>query len=343
MRRFFLPLFALGALLLTAATPPPGPAPRPTSSLPPLATPVPAAPSLSTQTPSVLVYPFDNQGGGDPKAGAAIATILQQQMSAAGGLRVLPVAQNVARADFLTNARKQGADFYVSGYVTPIGDAASVVEQVVSVDSGVILFSQTAQVFSVADVASQALLARAQILAFVNRGTQNIASQSTNTPAPTSTNGAQMKLGGISGIVDSVFHHHGGPTPEPTAAVKPSRGVIVAPVAAGAGTVPPADLTNASNELYFALARRYNASMTAVKSNVAQSADSICGTKRNNTVATGTIAENVPKHGREVTFTLQVYTCFGVLLDSANGKGTNIKTAIDAAVATYAGAHPDNS
>lgn len=291
----------------------------------------------------MLIFPFESQAGSDPKIGAAIATILSQEMTAAGGLRILPVAQNVARADYPTYAKAQGADFYVSGYVTPIGNAASVVEQVVIVDSGIIRFSQTAQVFSVADVASQALLARTAILALANRGTQTISSQSSNTPAPSSTNGAQVKLGGLSGIVDSVFHHHGAPTPEPTAAVKPSRGVIIAPVVAGAGTVPPADLTNASRELFFAMARRYNASVTALTTNVAKTADSICGSQRDNTIATGTIAENIPKQGRQVAFTLQVYTCFGVLLDSASGKGTSIKSAIDAAVSAYAIAHPDNS
>ena len=103
------------------------------------------------------------QTGVDAKIGFAIASILAQEMSAAGGLNVLAVPTGVKRTDFLETARTQKADFYISGYVTPVGDTAAVVEQVVSVDSGVILFSQTAQVQSVADVASQSLLARAQI------------------------------------------------------------------------------------------------------------------------------------------------------------------------------------
>jgi hypothetical protein len=326
------------SLALVAAGAPAPSTPAPKISPTPL-----ASPTSPVAAASVLIYPFDVQTGVDPKIGAAIAEILAQEMAAAGGLSVLPVPQGVKRSDFLDTARTQHADFYISGYVTPVGDSAAVVEQVVSVDSGVILFSQTAQVQSVADVASQSLQARAQILAFVGRGTQNIAEQSANTPAPTASNGAQMQIRGISNIVDSVFHRKGAPTSSPSPVVKPDRGVIVAPVTAS-GPVPAADVTNATNELFFTMQRHYTVQMTATTANVAQSADSICGANRNNTVATGTLAETSPHHGRpEVVFTLSVYTCFGALLDRAVGKGDSFKHAVDGAVATYAAAHPSNS
>jgi hypothetical protein len=315
-------------------------APTPT---PPTPKPV-ATPAGIEQMPVVVVYPFDVQTGADPRIGMAIAQILAQEMTAAGGITVPPVPQGVQRSNFLENARAARADFYISGYVTPVGDSAAVVEQVVSVDSGVILFSQTAQVTSVADVASQSLLARSQILAFVGRGTQSVETQPANTPAPTSTNGAQVPIQGLGNIVNSVFKHKGGSrTASPAPVVKPSRGVIVAPVTAS-GSVTPTDLTNALHELYFALNDRFNARMTAVGSNVAQSADAICGATRDNTIATGTLQETAPHHGKpQVTFELLVYTCFGVRLEREVGKGTSIKTAVDAAVTAYASAHPDNS
>ncbi len=340
MRRFVPLLFVVASLVLIAAAPSPKPSvsPNPAPSASP-ATPKP----LFAAAPTVLIYPFETQSGADPKIGAAISQILSQTMTGAGGMSVLTAPANIARSDFLTYARQKHADFYISGYVTPIGETASVVEQVVSVDSGVILFSQTAQVFNVSDVASQSLQARAEILAYTNRSTQNIQSTSSNTPAPAVTNGAQVKLGGISGIVDSVFHHHGAATPTPLpASAKPSRGVIVAPVS-GTGNVPAADLSNATNELYFTLSRRYNASLTAMKGNVATSADAICGAQRNNTIASGTIVENIPKHGHEVDFTLQIYTCFGAVLATTTGKGNSVKAAIDAATSAYVAAHPQNS
>lgn len=336
--RWFLPLLA-SLLLIAAASPQPSPAPNPA----PLVTPSSALPASLSQAPTVLVYPFDVQGL-DPKIGIAIAQILAQQMAAGGQINVLAVPAHVQRPDFQNYARDQRADFYISGYVTPIGQVASVVEQVVTVDSGVILFSQTVEVTTVADVASQALQARAEILAFVGRGTQNIESQSANTPAPTSSNGAQVKIGGLSNIVDSVFHHKGvaalSPSPTPTA--KPARGVIVAPVSAS-GSISAADLTNATNELYFAANRHYNTQLTSARSSVAQAADSICGTNRNNTIATGTLTRAGPKQGRQVLFTLQVYTCFGAVLASETGKGGSVKSAVDAAVAAYVADHPDNS
>ena len=316
------------SVAVAAPTPPPPPTP----------------PAAVGQIPVVLIYPFDVQTGADPKLGVAIAEILAQEMTAAGGITVPPVPQGVKRADFLQQANTAHADFYISGYVTPVGDSAAVVEQVVSVESGVILFSQTAQVSSVADVASQSLLARSQILAFVGRGTQTVQTQTANTPAPTSTNGAQVPLKGIASIVNSVFGHRGGRTPSPAPVSKPSRGVIVAPVSAS-GNVLPADLTNAMRELYFALNRHFNTQVTAVtSSDIVRSADQICGANRDNTIASGTLAETPARHGRQdVTFNLEVYTCFGATLERAVGKGSSIKSAVDAAVSAYATAHPDNS
>jgi TolB-like protein len=343
VHRLFGMLALLGSslVLVAAVAPTPTPPPLPAPKISPTPVASPANPAAAAA--SVLIYPFDVQTGVDSKIGAAIAEILAQEMAAAGGLTVMPVAVGVKRADFLEAARTQHADFYISGYVTPVGDSAAVVEQVVSVESGVILFSQTAQVQSVADVASQSLQARAQILAFVGRGTQNIAEQTAGTPAPTATNCAQMNIRGISGFVDSLFHHKGAPTPTPSPIVKPDRGIIVAPVTAS-GALPAADVTNATNELFFSLQRHYTVQLTTTTGDVTQTANAICGPNRNNTIATGTLAETVPHHGRaEVVFTLSVYTCFGALLDRAVGKADTFKHAVDAAVTTYSTAHPSNS
>ncbi len=332
LRRILGKFFLCASLIFAAgAAPPPTPAPVVT-------------PAAGAQMPVVLVYPFDVQTGADPKIGSAISQILAQEMIAAGGITVPPVPPGVKRADFLENARAAHADFYISGYVTPVGDSAAVVEQVVSVESGVILFSQTAQVSSVADVASQSLLARAQILAFVGRGTQSVQTQPANTPGPTATNGARVPIQGLGAIVNSVFKHKGGSQgASPPPAVKPSRGVIVAPVTA-AGSVTAADLTNAVHELYFALNGRFNTRMTAITSNVAESTDEICGPNRDNTIATGTLQESAPHHGKaQITFQLNVYTCFGATLGREVGKGSSIKSAVDEAVTSYASAHPDNS
>jgi hypothetical protein len=342
--RFFAAIILCASVVLIAAAPTPTPTPTPV----PISTPVLTAPTTPPPLPpgvagTVLVYPFDVQTGANPKIGAAIAEILGEEMSQAGSLVVLPIPIGIKRADFLSHAREQHADFYISGYVTPVGDAAAVVEQVVSVESGVILFSQTAQVQSVADVASQSLQARSEILAFLGRATQSMQqAPSSGTPAPQTTNGAQMQLKGINGIVDSVFRHHG-PTPTPAPIVKPNRGIFVVAPTASAG-ITTADLKEATDELYFALQHYYTAQVAPATANVSAAANSICGTNRNNTVASGTISQVIPKHGHATaTFVLSVYTCFGAKLEDVTGTGQSPKAAIDAAVASYASAHPDNS
>jgi TolB-like protein len=344
IRRLLGSLLLASSIILIAAGAPSHGTPAPQATASPLNTPPPpptSAPESPGQTPVILVYPFDVQSGADPKIGQAIAQILAQEMAASGGVNVLNIPQNVKRTDFLDFARSEHADFYLSGYVTPIGEGASVVEQVVSVDSGVILFSQTAQVQSVADVASQSLQARAQILAFVDRTTQDVQPQPSSTPEPSSTNGANVPIKGLGNIVGSVFHHKGSATPTPVPTVKPDRGVIVAPVTGA--TLSSGALKDASNELYFAMNRRFTTQMTTVTSNIAQAANSICGSSRDNTIATGVLS-SVPQHrGSQVAFTLQVYTCFGAMLDSEVGKADSVKKAIDTAVTAYATAHPDNS
>jgi len=337
----------LAAVAAPSPSPSPSPSPRPAiSPTAPAASPAsPASPVPLGQLPIVVIYPFEVQTGADARIGAAIAQILSQEMAAAGGISVTPVPQGVKRADFLDNARTAHADFYISGYVTPVGDSAAVVEQVVSVESGVILFSQTAQVTSVADVASQSLLARSQILAFLGRNTEGVAPQQSGTPAPTSTNGAQVPIKGIGSIVDSVFKHHSSqhaPTPGPT--TKPDRGIIVAPVTASSAAFAPTDASAALRELYLSLGVHYTTQLTAIGSSVATSSDAICGANRNNTIATGTLAQPAQHHGKaQISFTLLVYTCFGAVLDHEVGTGGSIKSAVDAAVAAYAAAHPDNS
>ncbi|HEY6485495.1 MAG TPA: hypothetical protein VIX83_03835 [Candidatus Cybelea sp.] len=337
-------LFLSLVLLAAAAPPQPSPAPAPSPSPSPSSSAsAPPAPRLS-QVPVILIYPFDVQTGADPKIGIAIAQISAQEMAAAGGIEIPPIPQGVKRANFLDYARSQKADFYISGYVTPVGDTAAVVEQVVSVDSGVILFSQTGQVSNVADVASQSLLAREQILAFTGRETQNVETQASNTPAPTSTNGAKVPISGIGSIVDSVFKHkgpRGGPSPAPT--TKPSRGVIVAPVIASSA-LSSTDLAGATSELFSALDHFYNTKLTTVTSAPAQSTETICGANRDNTVAAAALqAGSGAHHKMQYTLELTIYTCFGAPLDHQVGKGGSYKAAVDAAVAAYAIAHPDNS
>ncbi|MBV8489891.1 MAG: hypothetical protein JO199_05110 [Candidatus Eremiobacteraeota bacterium] len=341
MRRILGVLLFCSSLLLVAAAPPtPGPLITPTSSPPPVVTPPPA-----NEVPTVVVFPFDVPTGQDAKIGTAIATIMHDTMNAAGGVNVLAIPKDVTRPQFGTYARAQHADFYVAGFVTPVGEGAAIVDQVVSVSSGVIVYSNTLQVVSVDDVAAQALQQRAAIFALIGRGRETLTTQSASTPAPTSTNGASVPLKGIAAIVDSVFgSHHGKPgaTPMPAVSAKPARGMFLVP-ATGASGVAAKDLATANTELVTGLGHFYTVKPVAAATDVAKAADSICGTNRDNTVASGTLTETSQHHRTQYNFSFQVFTCFGALLAGTTGTGPNLKKAVDDAIAAYATAHADNS
>lgn len=327
------------------------PAPKPTAAPTPAATPAATAAPATTGAPTVIVYPFETSGDMQKNTGGAIAQIYSQVFTNSGGLTVLPIAPTITRADFQKHARDVHADYYISGYLTSIGEGAAVVEQVVSVDSGIIVYSQTAQIYSVPDVASQALNARHVILQLSGKDTASLGAQQSNaTPEPTTTNGAQVSLGGLGAVVQSIFHRGSGPkntaaaTPAP-ARVKPARTMLVARVN---GNAQPGALTSATETLLHALDQGYaTKTINAESTTVAKGADAICGTSRNNTIAAGSL--NIEQQGarfgsRSVNvFTLTVYTCFGAPLFQTTQRDGNLGTAINAAVAAYEKDHPDNS
>ena len=315
----------------------------------PVARPNASATPFTSNAPSVLIYPFDQSGDLDPKTGVAIAQIFSQAIVTSGNVTVLPVATDVKRPDFLTNARKLRADYYISGYVTPVGQGAAVVQQLVSVDSGVIVFSNTAQIYSVPDVASQALNSRQVILQLSGR-TADVSTQTTAaTPTPAgSKNGAEVSVG-VPGFLKGLLGHGGktGATPVPTATphAKPDRGVLVARVD---GSVSPGALTSATASLLRSMETRYNAKLANAESlSVQKAADAVCGTSRNNTIAAGSLS--ITREGGRYSahninvFTLTVYTCFGAPLYTTTTRDADLGKAVEAAVAAYDKEHPDNS
>lgn len=323
-----------------------GAAPRaplsPASTLTP--TPRPSATlnlNLSALNPTVLIYPFDAAGGLDAKVGTQVATIFSKEFTTAGKVNVLPVPSGILRADLLTNALAHKADYYITGYVTPIGDSLSVVVQVVSVQSGVIVFAQTAQVYGVNDARSVALDAHDAVLQLSGTSVSVTTTESaTAAPSAAATNGAQFSLGHL-------FSHRGRTaapvTPRPSA--KPSRGVILVAVHSQSA-LPASDLGHATTLLEHDLATHFTVrNGGAAPANLSTAADSICGADRDNTIATGTLA--VERLGglrprTKSTFTLQIWTCFGDVLYQTTETNFDIAKAISNAVTSYATAHPSN-
>ena len=186
--------------------------------------------------PNVIVYPFVPTGASiDREAGSRLATILAQQMAETGRVKVIPPPPGTDRADYLKVALANNADYYVTGYITPLGDAVAVVEQVVSTTTGIVVFSQTAQIKTYSDAAGQGADLGNAIAGHANRNYAAIGTappQSSPTPAPSS--GPQANLTNLLGRKKK-----NAATPAPKPAVKPTP-VASAPAAALTNvTTPP--------------------------------------------------------------------------------------------------------
>ncbi len=358
MRRLCLAMLALCALPALAAphavaaravaSPSPAAKIAPKSSLVPKGTPAPKGTPIPSG-PKVLVYPFIATSSGLPKtAGATVATIFAHAFEASGGLDVLPSPPPTTVKLLSSTAAHLGAGYYVSGYLTPIGQGVSVLEQVVSVTNGVIIYSKTAQVFSVNDAGALALNARSAILADAGVGRDYQTSSSSATPAPTATGpagqAASIKISGISGVLGRLFGKHptvaaATPTPEP----KPSRRALVVRVS---GNAPGGMLTTSTDLLASYLRKHFHATIVAAPAgNIISEASAICGTDRDATILTGTL-EMIPghfMHRGSSRFYLKAYACFGALLYHGHANGANAQTAIRNAVDDYVELHPNNS
>lgn len=329
-------LLCLGIALAGAAPSRPAAKPSPTPS--------PAATLQPESLPIVVVFPFGASSDIAPGNGEKAANLFVQVMNSAGGIDAIGAPATVKRTDYLTYAKSVNADFYVSGYMTPLGTGVSLVEQVVSTRSGVMLFGQTAQIQSFEDASSQAIAIHDGIMSQI-RGMQQQyqAAQATSTPTPMASGQANLSKGlaGLAGL----FHRDKAKTAVPVAITKPSKGVLVAHVN---GSVPANNLSAATSELYSALNTYYNAHMTNSSGlDMNKQADGICGTNRNNTIATGALSAKSERHAFRTTttwtFTLDIYTCWGAKLDSETATAGSLKGAVSGAVDSYAKSHPENS
>jgi TolB-like protein len=129
-----------------------------------------APPTSVLATPNLIVFPFSANGGDVSKeAGSRLAITIATQIANLGGVNVKPATPGVARQNYLDAARSAGADYYIAGYVTPLGDGVSVVEQLVSTLTGIVVYSNTAQVRTYGDAAGQGDVLRDALLRHQSR------------------------------------------------------------------------------------------------------------------------------------------------------------------------------
>ncbi len=120
--------------------------------------------------PSVVVYPITSTGPTDPAAGGNIALLVATKFTQLGGVTVKPPTPGTERAHYLDAALALGADYYVTGFLTPLGNDNSLITQVVSTHSGSVVFSTTASVRTYTDAVAQADTLRDAILRHAGRG-----------------------------------------------------------------------------------------------------------------------------------------------------------------------------
>jgi hypothetical protein len=295
--------------------------------------------------PIVVVYPFSTSNDIPAANGTKAANLFVQVMNNAGGIDAIDAPPSVQPTNYLSYARSINADYYVTGYMTPLGMGVSLVEQVVSTSSGTMLFGQTAQIESFADASAQAIAVHDGIaaqIAGLKAAYQQAQATATSTPMPSNQANISKGISDIAGL----FKRKGkASTTKTTAVAKPGKGILVAHVN---GSVPSSNLSSATSELYSALNNFYNVRMTeASGTNLASQADGICGTNRDNTIATGTLTAQSTRHTfgtrTQWTFDLAVYTCWGAKLAEQTATADSLKDAVANAVAAYAQAHPQNS
>lgn len=152
-------------------------------------------------TPSVVVYPLTaNDSSVDREANSRIATAIATRMAQAGGVKVIPPSPTVERANYLTDARQAGADYYVTGFIAGLGNGVSMILQLVSVQNGIVIYSTSAQVVTFADAAGQGDIIRTAILRHAGRTVAQIeALPAAVLPTPSPGPGAEADLGKLLG------------------------------------------------------------------------------------------------------------------------------------------------
>ncbi|GAC1392011.1 MAG: hypothetical protein NVSMB31_09790 [Vulcanimicrobiaceae bacterium] len=332
MRRSLAVLACFSAFVFIGA----GHRSRPNSTPAPTPSPTPIA-SAAPVAPVVVLYPFTVNGDADKNAGNKMVALFAAQMTASGGLIIKPVpASPVQRADYLTNALKNGADYYISGYMTPLGDEVALVEQVVSTSSGAIVWSSTATVLTYGDALTQADTIKKVVIGHAGRVEASYKQQQAlATPVPGPANGAQTSIGSILGLL-----HRGGrsaPAPRPTLAPdkKPLRPILV---------VGHDDVATA---LIHALDGMYRVTHSAtVTQNVAADAHTVCGSISNATVAEAEqrteFTKSLPRYSLSAV-TLRIFRCDGSVFFQKSARASSLGEAIDQAVAAFVAAHPSNT
>jgi hypothetical protein len=196
--------------------------------------------------PVVIVYPLTGTGGTPADVGGNVAILLSTKLAQLGGITVKPFTPGTQRPQYLQAALDADADYYITGYLTPVGDDVSLITQIVSTHSGSIAFSSTAIVRTYGDIVGQADTLREAILRHAGRGFPAVEQPA---PVPTGTpETSNGKGGGVNLSKALGRHNRNQSTPSPAASASAAAlalGSTPAPATTAAPTATAAPSTAA--------------------------------------------------------------------------------------------------
>jgi hypothetical protein len=190
--------------------------------------------------PVVIVYPLTGTGGTPGDVGGNVAILLSTKLAQLGGITVKPFTPGTQRPQYLQAALDADADYYITGYLTPVGDDVSLITQVVSTHSGSIAFSSTAIVRTYGDIVGQADTLREAILRHAGRGFPAVEQPA---PAPTGTPQTSNGKGGgvnLSKALGRRNRNQSSPSPAASAAALALGGAPAPATTASISTAAPA-------------------------------------------------------------------------------------------------------
>ena len=295
-----------------------------------LALPLVAASPSAFPPPVVVIYPLTQTSGVANEEGSNIAILLATKITELGGVTVKPPTPGTERAQFLDNALKEDADYYITGFLTPLGSEVSMITQVVSTHSGSVVYSSSIAAKTYADAAGQADLLHAAILRHAGRA---LAALDAPPPAPSGTPEPNPSAKGVD-LTKALRHRKAGPAPSPTgAAVAAAAGAPAAPyrtaVVRVGGDVDAASSASFAQDLARALAGRGFASgyLPVSESEVRAHASDLCAANAGTrALFAATIVTNAAAK-TNLQLDVTAYDCAGATLGteragaSAGGRG----------------------
>jgi hypothetical protein len=275
-----------------------------------------------------------------PQVGGDVALLIANKLDALGGLDVKPFTPGTARPDYLTAAEKQNADYYVAGFLTPIGAEVSLIVQVVSTYGGTVEWSSTSTIRTYNDAVAQADGIHDAILRHAERSLASLgAPPPPSTPEPTGKDAAGFSLNRILGR-----KHHDVTAPEPSATPKAVAALAKPPVTIAPGALVANVAGSAQSEV-----RSYAASAIADalrKNGVARaggipvdSSDAIarvgdlCKANGSTSDTLYTSGLEVDSQANEISLDVSAYDCTGKRLATqhvatAIGRRENVRDAV---------------